>query len=399
MLPNKIIIHDFAAHPFVFQLSKELAKRGHIVFHITSSFFDSPNKNNLTCDNGDNLKLIQISIKNEYSKTNFIKRRKADIEYGEEIAKKISEIKPDIFINSISQLDSTKHILKRCKRENIKYISWVQDIYSMAIKSVVIKKIPFLGYFISKYYELLERRILNRSDYIVVISDEFKKLLKRWGIREEKVFTIPNWANNELIKKKNKTNEWSTKNGLNDKFVFLYAGTLGYKHNPLLLAELAIFLAGYNDIKIVVISNGQGADLLKKMKTEKSIQNLILFDFQPLSLMSNVLSTADVLISILEKEAGVYSVPSKILSYLCVERPLLLSVPLDNQASKIVTENNAGIVVNPIDTNRFLSSALELYKNSALREVFSENAQKYSKTEFDIIKKANLFEEIINSRC
>ncbi|MDF1613102.1 glycosyltransferase family 4 protein [Stygiobacter electus] len=392
----KIIIHDLAAHPFIFQLSTELAKRGHIVFHLISTFFDSPNKSNLTCDNGDNLKLIQISIKNEYSKTNFIKRRKADIEYGEEIAKKISEIKPDIFINTISQLDSTKHILKRCKRENIKYISWVQDIYSLAIKSILIKKIPLIGYFIFRYYELLERNILKSSDSVIVISDCFKQLLIKWGINYKKIHLIPNWANNELIKKKSKTNEWSTKNGLDDKFVFLYAGTLGYKHNPLLLCELALFLKDYNEIRIVVISNGQGADILRKTKIEIKLENLILFDYQPMNQLSYVLSSADVLISILEKDAGIYSVPSKILSYLCVGRPLLLSVPLENQASKIVNENNMGIVVDPFDTNRFLSSALELYKNSALREVFSENAQKYSKTEFDIIKKADLFEEIIN---
>jgi len=106
--------------------------------------------------------------------------------------------------------------------------------------------------------------------------------------------------------------------------------------------------------------------------------------------------TADVLFAVLEADAGVFSVPSKVLSYLCAQRPLLLSVPLDNLASRIVKGNDAGLVVDPSDISKFIDSANMLFGDNSLRSKLAQNGRKYAIENFNIDEISDKFELIID---
>ena len=60
--------------------------------------------------------------------------------------------------------------------------------------------------------------------------------------------------------------------------------------------------------------------------------------YQPFDRLPEVLASADVLVVILEPEAGRFSVPSKTLSYLCAGRAVLGSMPATNPAARLLTE-------------------------------------------------------------
>ena len=81
---------------------------------------------------------------------------------------------------------------------------------------------------------------------------------------------------------------------------------------------------------------------------------------QPYELMPEVLSAGSVLVALLDEAAGEFSVPSKVLSCLCVGRPVLLSVPARNAAARIVRENYAGLVTAPGDSAAFVCAAIRL---------------------------------------
>jgi len=83
------------------------------------------------------------------------------------------------------------------------------------------------------------------------------------------------------------------------------------------------------------------------------------------------------------------------LSYLCAQRPILLSVPAVNLASKIVTEANAGLVASPGDLEGFLQKARHLYENDDLRYNFGISGRDYAEAKFNIEDISRLFEDII----
>jgi glycosyltransferase involved in cell wall biosynthesis len=91
----------------------------------------------------------------------------------------------------------------------------------------------------------------------------------------------------------------------------------------------------------------------------------------------------------------VFSVPSKVLTYLCAQRPLLLAVPLENLAAKIVADNEAGYVLLPGDADGFLERADQLMQDTDLRGRLARNARNYAEANFDIQKIGDQFENII----
>src|SRR4029077_3462288 len=132
-----------------------------------------------------------------------------------------------------------------------------------------------------------------------------------------------------------RVNAWATAHGLADKRVLLYAGTMGLKHDPELLCHLARHFRAVADIRIVVVSEGIGADHIVRVKAAEALDNLVVLPFQPYDALSDLVATGDVLVVVLETDAGIYSVPSKLLTYLCAGRAILGAMPLDNLATRI----------------------------------------------------------------
>ena len=96
----------------------------------------------------------------------------------------------------------------------------------------------------------------------------------------------------------------------------------------------------------------------------------------------------------INEDAGEFSVPSKVLNYLCAGRPILLSAPKNNLASRIINQNYAGKSFNPNDfdgLNKFLS---EIYLNKNKRLEMSKNARNFAEKNFNIDDIALKFKKI-----
>ena len=392
----RILIHDFAGHPFQVQLSRALSSRGYTVLHVYSKSVQTP-KGSLHKKNDDsrNFDVIGISQEKPFPKYSIIKRWFAEKAYRKNLLNVANDFKPDIVMSGNTPLDIQKVFLAQCKKKNIRFIYWVQDVYSVAIQYALKKKLPVLGQFISLYYKKLEKFLLNRSDHIVVISEDFKKVIAGW-VNTKNITVIENWAPLDEIQPQPKKNQWSISHGISDKFCFLYSGTLGMKHNPDILLQLAKQFRNENDTVIVIISEGIGIDWLKAEVIREKLENVRFYKYLDFELFPLALSSADVLLAILEKEAGVYCVPSKVLTYHCIGKPLLLSVPKENLVSRIVKSNTSGFVAESGDVDSFCRSAEKLKKDDNLRMKFGENAQKYAQNNFDINTICNSFIRCFN---
>ena len=128
----------------------------------------------------------------------------------------------------------------------------------------------------------------------------------------------------------------------------------------------------------------------------KGLHNLVLMDFQPFEDLPNVLASAAVLLAILEVDGGVFAVQSKVLSYLCAGRPIVLACPGENLAARIVKESRAGVVVRPDDPGAFTREALSLLDDRARSERCSENGVKYAAWQFDIGYIGTRFESVFH---
>jgi len=394
----RICIADYSGHPFQVQLSRELARRGHDLLHLYFSEFQTP-KGRLQCEASDpaTLQIEAISLGRPFAKYELLKRRGQEIEVGVLFTKRIARHRPGIVIACNLPLDALNAVRKWCVGASCPFIFWQQDIYSRAIEDILTEKFGLLGRMVGRHYHRLERRAARDSAAVVVIAEDFRGILEReFGIAADKIHVIENWAPLDEIVPRAKTNPWSVANGFAECDIVLYTGTLGMKHNPGQILELAKSLQGRNRTRLVVISEGPAADWLKQSAEKADISTLQVLPFQPFEIYSDVLASANVLISILEPEAGVFSVPSKVLSYLCSARPIVLSAPQENLASKIINDNAAGLAVPAGDTPAFIRAVHALLDAPDRAAQCARNGRSYAERTFDIVSIGDRFEKIIS---
>ena len=399
----KILVHDYAGHAFPPSLSRALAARGHQVVHVFASSLQTP-RGELQRNSGDapSLAFQEIPMDPEYPryKYSFRRRRSMEIRYGQAAADFVRSWRPDAVLSGNTPTETQEPITRATVEVGGRFYYWVQDFYSLAVDKLLRKKIPVAGGLIGAWYRLLDLRQFKRSSGIVAITEDFTPILtKEFGVDPGRVSVVPNWAVIEDLPVLPKDNEWSRKHGLEDKFVFLYSGTIGMKHNPAMLLELAKRFQGNPDVKVVVVSEGIGAEWLRRESARASLENLVLLPYQPFADLPALLASGDVLVGILEQEAGVFSVPSKTLSYLCAARPLLLAVPQENLAARITRDHEAGLTVAPNDMEGFLQAALRLHASPEECAKLAANARAYAEATFPIEKTASTFENILTAKA
>ena len=394
----RVLVNDHAGHPFGVHLSRSLSRRGYEVCHTFCSSVQTPRgalarrPNDPSCFN-----VVPIALSQPFNRYGMVERFFQEKELGRLLAKKAEEFKPDVVISANTPLGAQSSLIEKCQNIKVKFIFWVQDLLGIGIKNNIGKKLPVLGKAVGWYYVKLEKTLLRKSDQVVLITEDFCPIVKDAGVSRDRTHIIHNWAPMEEIPRFPKSNPWSLKYGLDNRFCFLYSGTLGMKHNPQLLVEMAVEFQNNPNVCIVVVTEGLGADFLKNRKAELCLDNLIIMPFQAFEDLPMVLASADVLLAILESDAGVFSVPSKVLTYLCTERPLLLSMPPGNLAARIVAVSQAGIVVASSNTTEYLEASKRLAKDNELRDSFATNGLAYARETFDIERITDRFENIIQS--
>lgn len=389
-----ILLQDYGAYPFVIQLGEELAARGHAITHAyCASLPTTPSGLDVAYDGL--VRRAPIHLSSPISKGALLQRFLLEREYGRRLRDLIRLEQPEIVVMANTPIDSFPAVIQEVRTIDAKLIVWVQDLLGTAMQNILSKKLGFFGRMIGTYYTNKENSILNSASHLIGITEDFLPVFQKAGVPAERCTTIPNWAPLDAITPGTKDNAWSRAHKVNETGVFLYSGTLGFKHNPSLLLSLARRLSGRSDAVLVVNSTGDAADWLRDAAIEEGLTDVLKVNgFQPFRELSAVLASADVVLVVLDPEAGRYSVPSKVLTNLCAGRAQLLAVPASNLAAKIVQDGGAGVVVDPTDEAEFVRQAIELFDDNETRTEMGKRARVYAVHNFDIHRIADEFELI-----
>ncbi|MFE6649983.1 glycosyltransferase family 4 protein [Nocardioides sp. NPDC057772] len=331
----RILVHDYSGHPFQAELSRELAARGHQVTHSYCEAYVS-GKGDLSGD-AENLEVRPIGVGSTIAKTRFASRLVQELRFGVQLARLARDLRPEAVLIAnapIPTLVIAAAVLAVCR---IPWVLWHQDVQAVAVRSFAGRQLSVAFLAVAWLIEHGERWCARRSAAVVVIADSFVDVHRRWGT-SDKVSVIPNWAPLGDIRPVERDNDWAAEHGLTGTRTLLYSGTLGLKHNPALLVRLVRRVqdrSGEQPVRLVVVNQGPATDVLRTEAQRLGVA-LTLLPFQPYERLAEVLGSGDVLVVLLEKEAGAFSVPSKTLTYLCAGRPVLGLMPQENLAATLV---------------------------------------------------------------
>lgn len=389
----RVVVHDYVGYAFPAQLARSLARRGHDVLFLHCESFVA-GKGLLSTEEGDppTLAFDSVTLGGSFAKYDVRRRIAHERQTGSELADRIADFGADVVLSSDAPLIVQRALLRATRAHAGRFVFWQQDVISAAARRVLGRRSRLVGTAAERTVAVLERRLVRASDEVVVISEDFVPLLRRWGVEEARITVIENWAPLDELPVLPRDNPWAREQGLGDRFVFLYSGTLGFKHDPSLLLELARWGRDRQSL-VVVVSEGPGSEWLSREGAAEP--GLLLLPYQPYERLPEVLASADVLLALLEPDAGAFSVPSKVLTYLCAARPLLVSVPEDNLAARVVERSGGGVVVPPKDPEAFVTAAAALHADSSRRAELGRSARAYAETTFDLTRIADRFEQVL----
>jgi len=221
----------------------------------------------------------------------------------------------------------------------------------------------------------LESFCLNHATIVRILSDSFKPGLLNLGVPEGKIKLVYDWVDTKLIKPLPQENLFTQENGLNNRFIILYAGNIGLSQGLEHILTTAKILEDQNDILFLFVGNGAGKDSLQNHTNEQHLLNIQFIPFQPRERLPEVLACADVSLVILRHGIGLASLPSKTYSIMASGRPILVSVDEDSETWKLIKQADAGLWVPPEDPTKMADAILVLKHEETLRNRLGQNGR------------------------
>ena len=197
-----------------------------------------------------------------------------------------------------------------------------------------------------RFMEAIEGNVYRRSDMITVMSDGNRDFVIEKGGRPDRVLTVFNWVDTDEIRPGKRLNEFRRVHELGDKFIVLFAGTMGWSQGLDGVVDAAQLLAG--DPEILFLFVGDGVEKDRTIERSRGLPNVRFLPMQSKETYPQVLAACDAGLVTLRPEVLTPTVPSKINTILAAARPLIACLP-PGDAPQLILDAQAGLVVPPAD--------------------------------------------------
>jgi len=219
--------------------------------------------------------------------------------------------------------------------------------------------------------EHLELFLYRKSAAITVVTRGVKENILSKGVSSDKVSLITNGVNTTIFFPKTKDPVLASNLGIGEnKFVVIYAGTIGLlQDNDIILAS-AERLKDYGDILFLVI--GDGAKRGEFADKVKKLQNVMLLPLVSQKELCGYINLSDVGINTNTTHPhNNMTIPVKMFPYMACRKPVVLANT--GEIAELVKNYNIGRCVHPGDAEAFSNAILDFYNDRDLLKQCGEN--------------------------
>ena len=226
----------------------------------------------------------------------------------------------------------------------------------------------------------LEHFLYRRARRIVVNSPAYADYLTAHGVDRGKIAFISNGVDVSMFGRPLGGEDFRRKNGLDGKFVALYAGAFGEANDLGVLLEAAERLRNDDSIRLVLV--GDGKERARLQARAAGLGNVVFTGSVPKSNMAEVLSAADVCVAIL-KDIPMFrtTYPNKVFDYMAAGKPTLLAI--DGVIRKVIEDSGGGVFVRPGDAEAIAAAICRLKSEPENLASMGDAARAYVERNFD----------------
>lgn len=255
-----------------------------------------------------------------------------------------------------------------------KVIIDVQDLWPESVASSGMLNNKFLLTVLNRICNFVYRK----ADQLIVLSPGFKSHLIKRGVPSEKIEVIYNWCDEKSIQTKSSSADKTKQIDTSDKFVILYAGSMG------IVQELETVLISaeqcgtmMSDVLFVFIGDGADRKRLERKANDMKLDNVVFLPSRPIHEMNEVYAMADVLIvHLMDQPLFRITIPSKTQAYLYMGKPIIMA--LRGDSAMLVEKAGAGIVCEPGNSDAITEGVRTLRNaDAATRNRMGMNGHQY----------------------
>ncbi|MDQ2693101.1 MAG: glycosyltransferase family 4 protein, partial [Chloroflexota bacterium] len=222
----------------------------------------------------------------------------------------------------------------------------------------------------------LERFLYARATHILVNSPAYKKYIVGKDVPATKITFIPYGTDIDMFHPEVDGSSVREKLGLKNKFMVLYAGTIGPAHDLYTVLRAARRLNHEKHIKIVFFGDGKERPNLEVEAERLGLENVIFAGVCPKKEIPAVISAADVCLAILQNIPMFRTTyPNKVFDYMASARPTILVI--DGVIREVIEASNGGVFVEPGNDELLAKTILELSRSPQKVKEMGEAARAY----------------------
>jgi colanic acid biosynthesis glycosyl transferase WcaI len=199
------------------------------------------------------------------------------------------------------------------------------------------------------------------------------------GVSAARVREISNWATGDLAVVRGSENQLLAEWDLQDSFVLVYSGNLGFAHDvETIVRAVAAVRASLPQLRLLIIGKGARLPEMKRLVKELGLTDVVLFHpLAPVELLPQTLGAADLALVTLRPGFEGLVVPSKLLGHMARGIPTLFVGPEQSDVAEVISRSGGGFSVRNGEWGRIAAHLMELANNRGALERMGACAKRY----------------------
>lgn len=339
--------------------------------------------------------LCNTIIRNQLNKSHFVKRYIGDvIYYFRTMRYWLTKSGYDlVFVQSGPTVVFLLILLKLFKYR-VPILYSIYDVFPGHAYDIGVIKSKLLY----KLLRWLQKPCYKLPKFITVLSDDMKDIVVREGAESNNTYVVPAWFDvttaREVPIEENKFIE--KYNIDSNRFYVQFAGTIGYVFNYKTVIEVAKRLVNEKDIIFQMIGDGTTKEAFVNEAKQLGLTNIMFYPLQPISIVPDVYSTCNLCLIPLMKGVIGNGVPSKLPILMACKRITITAVEKWSKYSKMIKDNNMGLVEDVLDYDGIASAILYAKNNPGNVCIMVENAYNYGRENFSSVKSLQILADIFS---
>lgn len=314
----------------------------------------------------------------EYNKNVSLKRIYSHHCFAKEVTKYLkTRKKPDLIICSVPSLSVGSAVTKFAKKNDIKIVIDIQDLWPEAFKMAV--NIPVVSDILFMPMMIQANKIYARADKVMAVSETYVKRGLEKNKKDAKGLSVFIGTDSKLVEEAIEGKEITRTD--NDFWVG-YVGALGHSYDiPTVIDALKILKdKGYKNIVFKIMGEGVLIDSFRKYATEAKVNCEFTGFIEYGEMMASLMACDCAVNPIIGK--SVSSIINKVSDYAMAGVPVI-NTQNSSEYREILEKYECGINCDNGNAQAIAEAILKLYNDKQLRKTMGENSLKLAQEKFD----------------